>query len=273
MDSRIYIENPPPFRYDPAGGQSRPLPIQDGVEIAREYLKAGVPLAGFHHSDLDPYEAARRGTMTNRDMTRYDTFKYATLVHGELGPVGIITAPHRIVVYHTPEGQERPFRPLVASGIRNVVLVGKPYTKHPDRVEYRTTVEKMLAHLSRLKPEPDLRLGVIGIHSRRGEAERIANKFEAAGGRLRVMGQFVDDADAMARLLEQPYHEFERRRLDLDRLEWNVAQAMFALKNRMFYAQLSRKDELACERRFTGLDSMEQRLAVSNQTAMPTMLI
>ncbi len=265
MDSRIYIENPPPFRHGVSGERSRTAPIEDGVEIAREYLKAGVPLSGFHHSDLDPYEAKRRGSAINRDITRYDTFKYAALVHRQLDHMRIITVPHRIVVYQMPEEQESSFRKLATSGIRNVVLVGKPYSKHPDGVEYRTSVEEMLGHLSCLKPELDLHLGVIGIHSRKGEAERIANKFEAAGGRLRVFGQFVDDAEAMACLLEQLALEFESRGLDLHRLEWNIGLAMFALKNRKFYAQLLRKDELACERRFTGLDSMNRRLAVSNE--------
>jgi len=265
MESLIYIENPPPFRRVPTGDSLRPVPIEDGVQIAREYLKAGVPLNGFHHSDLDPYEAKRRGDSSDRDMTRYDTFKYAAHVHAELDALALITAPHRIVVYHTPAEQEASFRALAAAGIRNVVLVGKPYSKHPDGIEYRASVEAVLAHLSRLRPELDFNLGVIGIHTRAGEAGRIADKFEAAGGRLRVMGQFVDDVETMASLLERIAREFDARGLNLERLEWNVGLAMIALKNRKFYAQLLRKDQLACEHRFAKLRSMQQRLAASTE--------
>ena len=104
---------------------------------------------------------------------------------------------------------------------------------------------------------------MIGIHVRQGEPERIADKFDAAGGQLRVMGQFMDDADAMIAFMDRLAQEFERRNLELGGVEWNVGLAIFALKKEAFYAPLLRQDSLACEDRFQGLESVEARIAES----------
>ncbi len=169
--------------------------------------------------------------------------------------------PHRVVVYQTSEQQEQAFRRLADEGIRNVVLVGKPFTTPPDGVVYQCTVEHMLRHLKiRI---PSFHLGVIGIHSRRHEAQRVARKFAAAGGRLRIMGQFLDDTKTMTAFMESLAQEFERRKLLLDGLEWNVGFAIFALKDRTFYAKLLRKSSLACEDRFCDLQSAEERIEES----------
>ena len=133
------------------------------------------------------------------------------------------------------------------------MLVGKPFTTPPEGIVYRCTVEDMLAHLKNRIPV--FHLGVIGIHLRRQEPERIARKFEAAGGRLRVMGQFLDDAKPMTAFLDGLAQAFETRKLGLDGLEWNVGLAIFAFKDRTFYAKLLRKNGLACEGRFCGLRS------------------
>jgi len=225
------------------------VPIEEGIETARLYLNSGPHGIGFHHSDLDQYEVKQRAGKT--PPSRYDSFGYVEVLKGKLGGFGGLLIPHRIVVYQTQEQQENEFRRLVEEGIRNVVLVGKPFTTAPEGVVYRCTVEDMLAHLGNRMS--GFHLGVIGIHSRRREPERIARKFESAGRRLRVMGQFLDD---LARA-------FETRKLGFDGLEWNVGLAILALKDRTFYAKLLRKDGLACEDRFSGLGSAEERIEES----------
>lgn len=263
MNCRIFIENPPPFK-QAFRGPSRSLvrvPVEEGVDIAQRYLDAGLRIAGLHHADLDRYEA-----MQLRDEIppeRYDAFEYAYALEQHLGGYRGRLAPHRVVVYQSPEEQEGKFRELAVHGIHDVILVGKPFTLPPEGAVYRTTVEEMLAHLGRLAPELRLRLGVIGIHTRRNEPARIADKFVAAGGKLQVMGQFLDEAGTMIAFMEGLAREFERRGLSFEGLEWNVGLAMFALKDRGFYAKLMRRPSLACEERFRGLQSVEERLAAS----------
>ncbi len=235
------------------------VPIEEGFETARLYLNSELRVAGFHHSDLDPYEAKQRAGKI--PPSRYDSFAYVEFLKDKLGGVGGLLVPHRVVVYQTPAQQEKAFRRLAEEGIRNVVLVGKPFTTPPEGIVYRCTVEDMLAHLKNRIPV--FHLGVIGIHLRRQEPERIARKFEAAGGRLRVMGQFLDDAKPMMAFLDGLAQAFETRKLGLDGLEWNVGLSIFALKDRTFYAKLLRKSGLACEDRFCGLPSMEKRVEES----------
>ena len=260
MACRIFIENPPPFK-QALRGEGRALvdiPIEEGVETARHYLDLHVHLAGLHHSDLDRYEVKRRGGITASE--RYDSFDYVHLLKRNLQSFFGLLVPHRVVVYQTPEAQEPGFRRLVEAGITSVVLVGKPYNVPSEGSCYRTTVEDMLTYLTARVPALANNLGVIGIHARQGEPERIANKFEAAGGELRVMGQFMDDADAMIAFMDRLAQEFERRNLELGRVEWNVGLAIFALKKGAFYATLLRQDSLACQDRFQGLESVEARV-------------
>ena len=260
MACRIFIENPPPFKQAPRG-EGRALvdiPIEEGVETARYYLDLPVRLAGLHHSDLDRYEVKRRGGITPAE--RYNSFDYVPVLKRNLHSFLGLLVPHRVVVYETPEAQEPGFRRLVEAGITSVVLVGKPYNVPPEGSFYRTTVEDMLTYLTARVPALAKNLGVIGIHVRQGEPKRIANKFEAAGGQLRVMGQFMDDADAMIAFMDRLAQEFERRNLELGRVEWNVGLAIFALKKGAFYATLLRQDSLACQDRFQGLESVEARV-------------
>lgn len=258
MVDRIFIENPPPLKSAPGrdGRRIADVPIAEGLEAARIYLDSGLHSAHFHHSDLDAYEAEHRAGKPLP--SRYDSFAYAEYLKDELANFDGILIPHRIVVYQTPEQQEAAFRRLADAGIADVVLVGKPFTIPPAGVVYRCTVEDMLAHLTRRIPA--LHLGVIGIHLRRREPQRIVRKFQAAGGRLRVMGQFLDGAKPMTDFMESLAREFERRALALDRLEWNVGLAIFALKNRSFYAKLLRKNSLDCEDRFRHLKSIDARI-------------
>jgi hypothetical protein len=256
---RIFIENPPPFKQAPRGERRAlvAVPIEEGVGTARYYLDLPLRLAGLHHSDLDRYEVKRRGGITPSE--RYDSFDYAHVLKRNLHGFCGVLVPHRVVVYEAPEAQEPRFRSLVKAGITSVVLVGKPYNVPPEGSFYRTSVEDMLTYLRVRVPPLANNLGVIGIHARQGEPERIVNKFEAAGGQLRVMGQFMDNADAMIAFIDRLAQEFERRHLELRRVEWNVGLAIFALKKEAFYATLLRQDSLACRDRFQGLESVEAR--------------
>jgi hypothetical protein len=259
MSCRIFIENPPPFKRMPSGGRGAvvDIPMEQGFAIAEHYLAAGVRVSGFHHSDLDPFEAAQmRGRMVPE---RYDTFAYVRRLNERLSGFDGILAPHRVVVYNTPAEQLPAFRGLAEQGIKDVVVVGKPYSKHPHGDVYRCTVEEMLGYIRR-RPELDLNLGVVGLHTRTGEPERLANKLEAAGGKLRVMGQFLDEVDSILVFMERLADEFEERKLDLGALEWNIGLGIYSLESRAFYAKLLRRNEVACERRFTKLRSTESRV-------------
>ncbi len=233
------------------------------MEIARQYLDRGLEITGFHHADLDRYEALQLRNEIPPE--RYDTFEYAKALKQRLESCSrpLTLSPHRVVVYQTPEQQLPYFRQLVAHGIRQVVLVGKPFSVPRDGVVYRSTVEEVLAHLTTKAPELDLHLGVIGIHSRRGEAERIANKFKAAGRRLQIMGQFVDDLEVMIAFMDELAAEFGRKKLSFSGLEWNVGLAILSLENRAFYAKLLRKERLACEERFRGRPTVDERITES----------
>lgn len=265
MAVRIFIENPPPFRQAPRGtcGQLVDVPIEEGVETARFYLNREISVAGFHHSDLDPYES--RQMRAGKHLERYPSFEYSAIARKTLSDFEGILIPHKVVVYSSPQSQGKAFRQLTESGIRDVVLVGRPYTIHPHGITYHTTVTDMLRFLKNLSSEIDLNLGVIGIHSRNSEAERIADKYVAAGGQLQIMGQFLDEVDGFIRFLEELAAVFSQRSLSLDKLKWNVGLAIYALKNRTFYNQLLRKDELACEYRFKHLTTVEDRILESVQ--------
>lgn len=266
MVCRIFIENPPPFirAHCPDRGERVDVPVAEGLATARCYLAAGLSVAGFHHSDLDRYEASRiRG---EEPPERHDSFAYARALKAALGGFGGLLIPHRVTIYQQPAAQEAGFRSLLRTGIKDVVLVGRPFSKVPDGVVYRSTVEEGLVYIRNRIGDLPLNVGVIGIHSRSGEADRIVGKFEAAGGRLRVMGQFLDEVDAMTSFMDRLAHAFEAKGLDLAAVEWNVGLAIFALKNRAFYARLLRKERLACEGRFVDLVSMDERIAESVAT-------
>jgi hypothetical protein len=255
---RIFIENPPPFRWARRRNPDLTvsIPVEEGLETIRTYLGAGLPVVNFHHSDLDEYEVRQRGGRA--PPPRHDTFEYVEFLRRVLGDFGGILVPHRVVVYERPVRQEGAFERLADDGVKSVVLVGKPFTKPPPGIVYQSSVEEMLHHL-RIRL-PDFHLGVIGIHLRTNEAERIARKFAAAGGRLRVMGQFLDETGTMAAFMDQLALEFDRRRLSLAGLEWNIGLAIFALRERTFYAKLLRKSSLACEERFHDLASTAERI-------------
>lgn len=261
MGIRIYVENPPPFRRTlSARGQSVNVPIERGLETVPLFLHDGAHVAGFHHSDLDPYETK---PLHERPVSeRYPTFAYAALCREKLNDFTGVFVPHRAIVYQPPMTLLPEFLWLIEHNIRDFILVGKPFSSPPEGRRYHNSVEIMLAFL-RDKLGDAVNLGVIGIHTRKGEAQRMANKFEAAGGRLRVMGQFLDSAEAMIRFMDELALEFDRRRLDLSLLEWNAGLAIFALKDRRFFAQLLRKQVLACEGRFVDLESVEQRIDTS----------
>ena len=166
------------------------------------------------------------------------------------------------MVYQTPEEQHDDFKKLWNSGINRVVLVGKPFKEAPGGTQYRTSVEKVLKYLSST-PDFDFHLGVIGIHSRKGEAERIAKKFIAAGSNLFVIGQFLDDLQPMLAFMDELAKTFEKKHLDLNNLQWNVGLSIFGLKNRGFHAKLLRKKQLACEELFSSLKSTDCRISQS----------
>lgn len=132
----------------------------------------------------------------------------------------------------TPQDQELAFRKLRRIGIQDVVLVGRPYSAPPAGAEYRSTVEHGLVYLRNQLSDCAFNLGVIEIHTRAGEVDRIIGKFRAAGGRLRVMGHFLDEVDSLTSFMDRLAHAFEANDLDLGRLEWNVGLTIFALKTR-----------------------------------------
>jgi hypothetical protein len=261
MACRVFIENPSPFKQMPRGDGLADVPITEGLTTVGGYLSVGLSIAGLHHSDLDRFEAREIRGEGRPD--RHDSFDYALTLKDQLGGFRGLLIPHRVTVYQTPSDQEPGFRRLARAGIKDVVLVGRPFSVPPAGAVYRSTIEEGLAYLRAREPSLGLNLGAIGIHSRLGEADRIARKFEAAGGRLRVMGQFLDDVEAMIAFMDQLARAFETRHLDLGRLEWNVGLAIFALEKRAFYAKLLRKEALACEARFASLGSTDERIASS----------
>lgn len=259
MSCRILIENPAPFKQTlrSNGGQLVDISIDEGVEVARFYIDAGIPFSGLHHSDIDWYEARQmRGEAPPQ---RYDSLEYADYVKEKLDGFNGIFIPHRVIVYQPPEVHASAFRGLAERGIRDIVLVGMPFDNPPAGAAYRTTVEEMLSYLVREIPE--LNLGVVVIPDREGEIKRLITKFEAAGKKkLRLIGQFLDSADPMLSFMDALTSEFARRGLDIAKLEWNIGLAMFTLKSCTFHAKLLRKDRLACEDRFAGLATVEARV-------------
>jgi len=263
---RLFIENPPPFKHihrrDHKHAEIRLIEgsMAEGERAIRHYLAAGLRPAGFHHSDLDPYETSEiRGDVSTN---RFDTFEYARFLKTRLGDDfhGSLV-PHRIGVYSHAADQLADVEALSGHGIRDVVVVGKPHRTPPPNTTYRSTVETVLEHLDASHASHGCRLGAIAIHLRPDEPERIAGKFEAAGGRqLHLMGQFLDEADSFVEFLGRLAATFESRGLDPSGLQYNVGLAMFALKDRAFYARLLRKEALACEPRFAGLRKRQQRL-------------
>lgn len=266
MSVRLFIENPPPFkkvkrrRQGETEGQLVDGSMLEGEKVISHYLAAGVQPTGFHHSDVDPFESSEiRG---NVSVERFDTFEYAPFLKSRLGDdLRGILVPHHVGVYTPARDQVAEVEALSRNNIRNVVVVGKPHRIPRGSATYKATVEEVLEQLTATRPAHGCELGAIGIHLRPDEPERIARKFEAAGGRrLQLMGQFLDEADSLDEFLGRLADTFESRGLDLDGIEYNVGLAIFGLKSRRFYARLIRKDALACEPRFTHLRTREQRL-------------
>lgn len=266
MTVRLYIENAPPFRrvrrrrHRHAEAQLVEGSMSEGENTVRHYLAAGLRPTGFHHSDLDPFESSEiRGDAAAE---RFETFEYARFLKERLGDEfrGALV-PHRIGVYSSAADQVVDVEALCRSGVKNVVVVGKPHRTAPANATYKASVEEVLEQLAASRPSHGCELGAIGIHLRSDEPERLARKFEAAGGRrLLVMGQFLDEADSFVEFLGRLAQTFESRGLDLSGLEYNVGLAIFGLKSRRFNARLLRKRALACEPRFANLRTQEKRL-------------
>ncbi len=266
MGVRLFIENAPPFKrvwrrqHKRAEIELVDGGMSEGLDTIRHYLAAGLRPTGFHHSDLDPYEVSEiRGDVS---ADRFDTFEYARFLKQSLGDEfhGALV-PHHIGVYSPAADQVADVEALSRRGVKNVVIVGKPHGTAPPNTTYRATVEEVLGQLAATHESHGCELGAIGIHQRPDERQRIARKFEAAGGRrLQLMGQFLDEADSFVEFLGRLAQTFESRGLDLNGLEYNVGLAIFSLKNRSFYAQLLRRETLACESRFAGLRTRQQRV-------------
>lgn len=266
MSIRTFIENPPPFkrmerRIDNGTKRIVDGSMEEGVEAIRFYLDSGLQLAGFHHSDIDPYESRKlRGDVP---LERFNTFEYARFLKTMVPDFQGLFIPHRVGVYQSPEDQARSFTALAERGIRDVVLVGRPSSAPRTGVTYHASVEKLLAYLAARHDEFGFTLGCIGIHLRGDEPERIVRKYRAAGGRLRLMGQFLDEADRVVDFLGRLAETFDAEDLSLKGLEYNVGLAIFALKNQDFYAGLLRKSTLDCGARFRGLQTRKERIAES----------
>ncbi len=266
LSVRLYIENAPPFkqvrrrRHENAEAELVDASMAEGENVVRHYLAAGLRPTGFHHSDLDPFESSAIRSETAAE--RFGTFEYACFLKKRLGDAfdGPLV-PHRIGVYASVADQVAGAENLRRHGVNNLVVVGKPHATAPPDSTYKATVEDVLAGLAATRRSHRCTLGAIGIHGRADEPARIARKFEAAGGeRLQVMGQFLDEADTFVEFLGRLAGTFEARGLDLRGLEYNVGLALFGLESRRFYARLIRKESLACESRFAGLRTRQQRL-------------
>ena len=264
MSCNLWIENPPPFRQALRGeGDTLAfISMEEGEEIIKLFADPNLDISGFHHADLDRFEYEGKALHKEIPLQRHDTFDYAAHLRKRFNGECNDLAPHRVVVYQSPEEQHDDFKKLWDSGIRRVVLVGKPFSKAPSGTQYRTTVEKVLEYLS-FTSEFDFHLGVIGIHSRKGEVKRITKKFIAAGKKLFVMGQFLDDLQPMLTFMDELSMSFEKKNLDLNALQWNVGLSIFGLKSREFHAKLLRKNQLACEELFSNLESTDCRVSQS----------
>jgi hypothetical protein len=264
MSCRILIENPAPFTQALRGPNSEQVDVSmdEGVEVVRNLMASGLQFAGIHHSDLDPYEVKQM--KGGKAPPRFDSLDYACYVNEQLGEQAGDIIPHRVIVYREPEEQLQSVRRLLVAGIHDLVLVGTPFHTPPASVVYRNSVEQMLTYLRSEISESELRLGFIVLHERRDEPARLRRKLAAAGsGRVRLMGQFLDNAGSMPIFLDATARELEASGRDFGDLEWNVGLAMFTLKRRDFYAKLLRKPQLDCEPRFAGLRSTEARIAES----------
>lgn len=271
MGVRLLIENPPPFKkvrrrpHKHADAQLVDGSMSEGENVVRYYLATGLRPTGFHHSDLDPYESSEIRGKSSLD--RFDTFEYARFLKTRLGDeVRGALVPHRVGVYAPAADHVADVEALGRYGIKDVVVVGTPHRTAPAHASYKATAEEVLEQLAASRRSHGCELGAIGIHLRPDEPARIARKFEAAGGRrLQLMGQFLDEADSFVEFLGRLAGTFESKGLDLSGLKYNVGLALFGLKNRRFYAQLIRKESLACEPRFADLRTQRQRLDESVQ--------
>lgn len=264
MSCRILVENAVPFMRARRGvdGEMVDVSMDEGVEVVRYLLASGLRFEGVHHSDLDPYEASQnRG---GKAPPRFDSLKYACRVKEEFGERAGFIIPHRVVVYREPEEQLESVRRMLAAQIHDLVLVGTPFHRPPNGVVYRNSVDQMLAYLRSETLLSELRLGFIVLHERRDEPARLRRKLIAAGkGRVRLMGQFLDDIGPMLAFMDAAARELETLGRDFNDLEWNAGLAMITLQNRDFYAKLLRKPQLACESRFAGLRSTQALVAES----------
>lgn len=263
MACRLLLENPAPQRQAVRGEDDRPVDVtmDEGIETIRYALSAGLRLDGVHHSDLDPYEARQ---LRARPAPRYDSLEYACHVHICLADAAGLVIPHRVIVYESPEDHLDTLHRMTACGIHDLVLVGTPFSTPPPGAVYRNSVERMLAFLQRNTAVPGLHTGAVVLHERDNETARLVRKFMAAGQQhLRLMGQFLDDARPMLSFMESVTAEFHRQGLDVTKLEWNVGLAIFALRQRDFYAKLLRKQALACEQRLSRADSAVSRVRES----------
>lgn len=264
MSCNLWIENPPPFKQALHGDDNilKAVPMDEGEDIIKLFLEANIDIAGFHHADLDEFEYGGKALQKKVPLLRHDTFEYAYHIKKRFNEQCNDVAPHRVVVYQSAEEQHNEFKWLWDNGVERVVLVGKPFGKAPKGTQYRTSVENVLRYLS-TNSEFDFSLGVIGIHTREGEVDRIREKFICAGNKLYVMGQFLDDLQPMLIFMDELADTFEKYHLDLEDLQWNVGLSMFGLKSRDFHAKLLRKKQLACEKLFVNLKTSDCRISQS----------
>ena len=264
MSCNLWIENPPPLKQALRGDGTTlaSVPMQEGEEIIRLFTESNLDITGFHHADLDHFEYSGKALHREIPLERHDTFEYATYLKSRLNGLGDQLTPHRVVVYQTPKQQHDAFNKLWKEGVRRVVLVGKPFKSAPSGAQYRSCVEDVLEYLASSR-DFDFDLGVIGIHTRDGEANRITDKFIAAGKKLFVMGQFLDAAEPMLNFMDELARVFDKEKLDLNALQWNIGLAIFGLKTRNFHAKLLRKKQLECEKQFCDLHSTEGRITQS----------
>ena len=264
MSCNLWIENPPPLKQALHGDGTtlKTVPMQAGEDIVKLFLQANFNIEGFHHADIDQFEYDGEALQKKIPLSRHDSFKYANYIKKRFAEQCSVVAPHRVVVYQSAKDQYDEFKWLWDHGIKRVILVGKPHANPPSGIEYCTSVEKVLKYLS-LNKEFDFSLGVIGIHTRKNEANRISQKFIAAGNKLFVMGQFLDDLQPMLTFMDELAATFEKKHLDLEKLQWNVGLSMFGLETRDFHAKLLRKKQLACEKLFRNLKTSDCRISQS----------
>ena len=123
MSCNLWIENPPPFRQAlrGEGNTLAEIPMDEGEEFIRLFADANLNITGFHHADLDRFEYGDKALHKEIPLLRHDTFEYAGYLKSRFNGQCSDLAPHRVVVYQTPEEQHDDFKKLWNSGINRGV--------------------------------------------------------------------------------------------------------------------------------------------------------